>query len=491
MRKIICSVLISLLCSVVAFAQRIAVIDFNAGVGISQADVDGISAIFNTYFSPQGYTLVERTRIDRIIDEQQFQRGKLTEQQMVKIGQILNISQIVVGDVNIVMSQYNIDVRVLNVQSGTIAAKEGATWSQGSSYRTMMQQLATRLATQIAIKPNTVVSSSQANSSGSKGVVVLHGYLKVYPEDLGQFDSYPQRIVEQINKNAEYGYDTWRLPTREEMQLIQANKGKIGGLTSTNYMTNSTKYTKGTIRLVTDGATKSAAYQAYKLCSTLDDYRNFVKQYPSGTYTEMAKEKIKTLEAEERRAKYNGHDYVDLGLPSGLKWATCNVGATSPSEYGNYYEWGETKTNTFYKASYCKTYGKQIENISGNPIYDVARSNWGGTWRIPTADEFRELIDHCTWSLATQGGRKGCKIIGPNGNSIFLPFAGSCSGLFDEDASIKFQGITGRYWTSTNYESGENDAYLLSVIVFNQRFCVETLDRMSRYVGSCIRPVSD
>ena len=341
MKKIICSVLISLLYSV-AFAQRIAVIDFNAGVGISQADVDGISAIFNTYFSPQGYTLVERTRIDRIIGEQQFQRGKLTEQQMVKIGQILNISQIVVGDVNIVMNQYNIDVRVLNVQSGTIVAKDGATWSQGSSYRTMMQQLATRLANQIAIKPNTVVSSSQANSSGSKGVVVLHGYLKVYPEDLGQFDSYPQRIVEQINKNAEYGYDTWRLPNREEMQLIQANKGKIGGLTSTNYMTNSTQYTKGTIRLVTDGATKSAAYQAYKLCSTLDDYRNFVKQYPSGTYTEMAIEKIKTIEAEEKRrvaasaAKYNGHDYVDLGLPSGLKWATCNVGATSPSEYGNY-----------------------------------------------------------------------------------------------------------------------------------------------------------
>lgn len=184
MRKFICSVLISLLCST-AFAQRIAVIDFNAGVGISQAEVDGISAIFNTYFSPQGYTLVERMRVDRVIDEQQFQRGKLTEQQMIRIGQILNISQIVVGDVNIVMNQYNIDVRVLNVQSGTIAAKDGVTWSPGSSYRTMMQQLATRLASQIAIKPNTVVSSSQTNISGQKEVIVLYNYLKVYPKDLG------------------------------------------------------------------------------------------------------------------------------------------------------------------------------------------------------------------------------------------------------------------------------------------------------------------
>ena len=86
-------------------AQRVAVLDFNAGVGVSQADVDGISAIFNTYFSPKGYTLVERTQIDRVIDEQNFQRGKLTQAQMVRIGEILNVSKVVIGDVNIVMNQ--------------------------------------------------------------------------------------------------------------------------------------------------------------------------------------------------------------------------------------------------------------------------------------------------------------------------------------------------------------------------------------------------
>ncbi len=92
MRKLYLLLTAMFMLNVSAFSQRIAVIDFNAGVGISQADVDGISAIFNTYFSPAGYTLVERGRIDRVIDEQQFQRGKLTEQQMVKVGQILNIS---------------------------------------------------------------------------------------------------------------------------------------------------------------------------------------------------------------------------------------------------------------------------------------------------------------------------------------------------------------------------------------------------------------
>ena len=116
-------------------AQRCAVLGFKAVVGISQADVDGISAIFITYFRPAGYTMVERTQIDKAIDEQGFQRSKMTESQMVRTGKILNVSKIVIGDVNIVMGQYNVDTRVINVESGTIAATEGATFT-GSSYRT-------------------------------------------------------------------------------------------------------------------------------------------------------------------------------------------------------------------------------------------------------------------------------------------------------------------------------------------------------------------
>ena len=137
-------------------AQRIAVLDFNAGSSISQADVDGISAIFNTYFSPSGYTLVERTRIDRIIDEQGFQRGRFTQDQMVRIGQLLNVSRVVVGDINYAFKQYNVDVRVVNVESGTIAAKSGTTWDEGASYRQMMKDLAEDLAQKIAIIPQPV-----------------------------------------------------------------------------------------------------------------------------------------------------------------------------------------------------------------------------------------------------------------------------------------------------------------------------------------------
>ena len=99
------------------FAQRAAVMEFKAGVGISQADVDGLSGIFTTYFRPAGFTMVERTQIDRVISEQGFQRSSLTEAQMVRIGEILNLSMIVIGDINVVAGEYNVDARVVNVES--------------------------------------------------------------------------------------------------------------------------------------------------------------------------------------------------------------------------------------------------------------------------------------------------------------------------------------------------------------------------------------
>lgn len=151
MKKIFLSALMCLMALSMS-AQRCAVLEFKAGVGISQSDVNGISAIFITYFRPSGYTMVERTQIDKVISEQGFQQGALTESQMVKIGQILNVSKIVVGDVNMVMGEYNVDVRVVDVQSGAIFATEGASFS-GSSYRASMQELSQNLSSKIAIAP--------------------------------------------------------------------------------------------------------------------------------------------------------------------------------------------------------------------------------------------------------------------------------------------------------------------------------------------------
>ena len=219
-------ILVMLLLCVTGNSQRIAVLDFNAGVGVSQADVDGISAIFNTYFSPRGYTLVERTQIDKAIDEQNFQRGKFTESQMVRIGQILNVSNVVVGDVNIVAGQYNVDVRVINVQSGTIQATEGATWTSVTSYRNMMKSIAEKLANKIAINPQPSPSSGSVSSAK---MINGHEYVDLglsvkwatcnfgatSSEEYGTYMDYDKALVA-----CKYWGGTWRLPTKEEMSEL-------------------------------------------------------------------------------------------------------------------------------------------------------------------------------------------------------------------------------------------------------------------------------
>ena len=219
-------VLIMMLCCIGVNAQRVAVLDFNAGVGVSQADVDGISAIFNTYFSPRGYTLVERTQIDKAIDEQNFQRGKFTESQMVRIGQILNVSNVVVGDINIVAGQYNVDVRVINVQSGTIQAAEGATWTSGTSYRNMMKGIAEKLANKIAINPQSTTSSSsvsQVNKINGHEYVDLGLSVKwatcnfgaTSSEEYGTYMTYDKAL-----EACKYWGGSWRLPTKNEIQEL-------------------------------------------------------------------------------------------------------------------------------------------------------------------------------------------------------------------------------------------------------------------------------
>jgi len=175
-----------------------------------------------------------------------------------------------------------------------------------------------------------------------------------------------------------------------------------------------------------------------------------------------------------------GHDWVDLGLS--VKWATCNVGASSPSAYGNYYAWGETTTKSEYMADNCRTWEKNMGDISGNSQYDAARANWGGSWRMPTEEEMQELVDKCTWTWTTQGGHNGYKVTSKtNGNSIFLPAAGWRHG-----SSLDYESGNGRYWGSTYYES------------YSQSACSLYFDSDDHYVslggrdyGHSVRPVSE
>ena len=167
-------------------------------------------------------------------------------------------------------------------------------------------------------------------------------------------------------------------------------------------------------------------------------------------------------------------EYVDLGLPSGLKWAKCNLGASKPSDYGDYYAWGETAPKADYtwatykwmqagqsESKYITKYtiadgetGAIWYDSSGNFIGDnktvldaaddAATANLGSPWRMPTKVEIAELITKCTWTWTTQDGVEGCQVDGPNGNAIFLPATGHY-----EESGLIYAGTRGNYWSSS------------------------------------------
>ena len=144
--------------------------------------------------------------------------------------------------------------------------------------------------------------------------------------------------------------------------------------------------------------------------------------------------------------------YVDLGLPSGLKWAKCNLGASKPSDYGDYYAWGETEPKAKYTWDNYK-WGKEGNITKYNatdgkptldPADDVATQKLGNPWRMPTFDEIKELSDNCTWTWTTQGGVNGYEVKGLNDNIIFLPAAGIRSG-----SRLYNAGSWGFYWSGS------------------------------------------
>lgn len=168
---------------------------------------------------------------------------------------------------------------------------------------------------------------------------------------------------------------------------------------------------------------------------------------------------------------HNGHEWVDLGLPSGTKWATCNVGANSPSDYGSYFAWGETSPKSNYDWSnlkYClnddrdkyskyvtdSKYGKVDGKKELDLVDDAAYVNWGSGWRMPSMAQLNELQEKCKWTWTSQGGHDGCMVVGPNGNSIFLPAAG----CFSID-SFHGTGSLGDYWSRTLHSGYGYDAY--------------------------------
>lgn len=203
---------------------------------------------------------------------------------------------------------------------------------------------------------------------------------------------------------------------------------------------------------------------------------------PKGTYDTFTSVKV------------SGHEAVDLGLS--VKWATCNVGASSWEKEGNYYAWGETSTKTEYNREnykwgtpyynyygdiiglkyikYCtdSDYGTVDNKTTLDAYDDAATVNWGTKWRMPTEEEFQELWEKCTTIYATRNGVDGVYYLAKNGNYIFLPETGN------KRDDYKYSGVD--YWTSSLYDYDDSEAWY---------FDFSSLGGRGRYEGRTVRPV--
>ena len=193
---------------------------------------------------------------------------------------------------------------------------------------------------------------------------------------------------------------------------------------------------------------------------------------------------------------------IDLDLPSRTKWACCNVGATRPESCGKYYAWGEISTKTVFSPVSYKyatgddirsdgyTYKRNIvfQNLGRsicNTRYDVATMVWGDPWRMPSDDQFAELIDNCTYVSTTVNNVKGMKFTSKvNGKSIFFPASGYCNNT--ETCS---KDETGYYWSGTQSTRYESDA--LTIALYCRGYSKVDRFGTNRISGHTIRPVSN
>ncbi len=176
-------------------------------------------------------------------------------------------------------------------------------------------------------------------------------------------------------------------------------------------------------------------------------------------------------------------EYIDLGLPSGLLWASCNIGANYPEDFGEYYAWGEINTKNEYTTSNSSTFLSEMTDYSGNATYDAATTNRGNNWRTPTEKEWEELISSCTWTWTTQNGITGYEVVGPNGKSIFLPYVGYMNGANNLTSLTYYQSST-PYDNSFDTENRYFSALRISTSV-NTPF----IRMCNRWLGCQIRPV--
>lgn len=284
-------------------------------------------------------------------------------------------------------------------------------------------------------------------------------------------------------------YDALGVQYSDNKELVESGKGSA---VTTSNVTNGNVFTVSLTNL-----TEQTTYY----------YRAFVKDYKT-TYLGVTK----SFTTPKNSVDYNGHAWVDLGLPSGTKWATMNVGASKPEDYGDYYSWGETTTKTSYTPDNYKWKGLTTDELIARGVvnkvtvatsyynyllttsYDVATIKWGSAWRMPTHSEIIELEKYTKITTSTQNGVEGFLLTSTiNKNSIFLP----ATGYMNENGLQNGKSSGSDPWYRTTCWSSELNEYYddssIAIWIDNgSSYGMKNINSTSanRYYGSPIRPVT-
>ena len=245
------------------------------------------------------------------------------------------------------------------------------------------------------------------------------------PKENYYFTGWNDSDSKELTRTVQVNSDTTitAIFSKKPYLTAKPNNSDYGTVTGSGY------YEVGSVVTIT--ATPNSGYSFVQWSDGNTENPRLIELNTNKTFTAIFRKEIPTTGIE------NGYEWIDLGLPSGLKWATCNVGASNPEEYGNYYSF------RFYD-SY--------------EFVDVATKNMGGKWRMPTASEVQELINNCTEIWTTKNGINGVELKGLNNNSIFLPAAG----LYIYSSytyTLKYKGEVGYYWSSTSKYYDSADLY--------------------------------
>ena len=493
MKKLL--VLFFLFSSLVTFAQQ-------KKVAIYVVGNDDINSIITDHLMDRiandgKYIVVERTAsfLRELLKEQSYQHsGAVDDNELVRLGEQFGVDYVCVAKANNTWGHKYISVRMIDVERAEViatASAYGKVQTSNSALVSTLNKLSTDLiySFEASKSPNAKKVAVYVPPIGSGDVDLILGDQMVAGfAASGRYLAIErtQAFLDELNK--EYVYQQTGVVDDADLMRL----GKQFGVQYVSVIKTSMRLGEYFIaaRLL-DVERGDVVNSCKKEAISLQSIADVV-----AVAEEIASELSGSVIAEK---KIITHEYVDLGLS--VKWATCNVGAAKPEDYGDYFAWGETEPKSTYDDSTYKwcygSYNTQTKYCTSSEygsidnrrtLYlsdDAARVNWGGSWRMPTQAEQEELQENCSWTWVCQNGVYGYRVTskkpGYTHKSIFLPAAG-----YRNDSSLGDAGGDGCYWSSSLYTD-------FSALAYGLRFSSNSVGRstISRCYGRSVRPVMD